>query len=95
MLLALARLPVWIQPLRRQGGEPMVRTTSVTVDPVCGMSIDPDKAAGMSRIDGQAFYFCSARCNAAFDADPSRYTDHGNETAEAASCCGPSSKSCH
>ena len=39
-------------------------------DPVCGMTIDPAKAAGTSRHGGQTFHFCSPGCKAKFDADP-------------------------
>jgi Cu+-exporting ATPase len=42
-------------------------------DPVCGMTIDPARAAGSSAVDGETFYFCSPRCKAAFDADPATY----------------------
>ena len=53
-------------------------------DVVCGMTIDPAKAAGTSQYEGQTFYFCSKGCKAKFDADPSKFT-----TVEApkASCC--------
>ena len=44
------------------------------VDPVCGMTVDPAKAAGSSKYNGQTIYFCSAGCKAKFDADPGRYS---------------------
>ncbi len=31
-------------------------------DPVCGMMIDPKKAAGTVSSGGQTYYFCSAVC---------------------------------
>lgn len=43
-------------------------------DPVCGMTIDSETAAGQSRYDGRTFYFCSAECKRQFDANPSQYT---------------------
>ncbi|MEV8086619.1 YHS domain-containing protein [Streptomyces nigra] len=49
---------------------------SAVTDPVCGMSIDKAFAA-QSRNTGTGtgtYYFCSAHCAAAFDADPERYT---------------------
>lgn len=46
--------------------------TRVT-DPVCGMTIDSDSAAGQSQYEGRTFYFCSAECKRQFDANPSRY----------------------
>ena len=42
-------------------------------DPVCGMSIDPGKAAGTSNYQGRTFYFCSPGCKAKFDAKPEAY----------------------
>lgn len=42
-------------------------------DPVCGMPIDSTKAAATETIQGQTFYFCSARCHGQFQASPQRY----------------------
>jgi YHS domain-containing protein len=39
---------------------------------VCGMQVDPAKAAGKSEYNG-TYYFCSQSCKAEFDANPSRY----------------------
>ena len=46
---------------------------SKVVDPVCGMTIDPAKAAGTSEFEGRRVHFCSAGCKQKFDADPSQY----------------------
>jgi len=43
------------------------------VDPVCGMQVDPAKAAGKSDYDGKTYYFCSKMCKTKFDANPSQY----------------------
>ena len=43
------------------------------VDPVCGMSVDPARAAGSHEHDGRTYYFCSAGCRARFAADPEKY----------------------
>ena len=43
------------------------------VDPICGMQVDEERAAGRSEYDGRAYYFCSAGCKEKFDADPGRY----------------------
>ncbi|MGH7823507.1 MAG: heavy metal-binding domain-containing protein, partial [Candidatus Binatia bacterium] len=45
------------------------------VDPVCGMTIDPARAAGSSRYGGRTIFFCSTRCKTKFDADPLGYVD--------------------
>ncbi|MFI2372179.1 YHS domain-containing protein [Streptomyces sp. NPDC018833] len=41
---------------------------------MCGMSISPEAAAESRETEGRTYYFCSAGCAAAFDADPHRYT---------------------
>ena len=43
------------------------------IDPVCGMSVEPDEAEAAWEHDGSTFYFCSVRCMEAFRADPDRY----------------------
>jgi Cu+-exporting ATPase len=53
----------------RRGG---TRKCSVK-DPVCGMTVEPAKAAATSAYQGQTYYFCSAACKAKFDANPSQY----------------------
>jgi YHS domain-containing protein len=42
-------------------------------DVVCGMQIDPAKAAGTSEYQGKTYYFCSNSCKTKFDANPSPY----------------------
>ncbi len=42
-------------------------------DVVCGMVVDPAKAAGTSEYDGKTYYFCGKGCKAKFDANPTRY----------------------
>ncbi len=43
------------------------------LDPVCGMMVDPDRAAGHVEHDGKTYYFCSKSCVAKFTADPGKY----------------------
>ncbi|NXY97152.1 heavy metal translocating P-type ATPase [Streptomyces sp. BR123] len=50
------------------------------VDPVCGMHIDPADAAEHRQTNGDAYFFCSAHCAAAFDADPTRHTGAARTT---------------
>ena len=38
------------------------------IDPICGMTVDPERAAGTSERDGQIYYFCSKGCKEKFDA---------------------------
>jgi Cu+-exporting ATPase len=43
----------------------MKDATSVTKDPVCGMTVDPATALHAER-DGKTFHFCSEHCRAKF-----------------------------
>jgi YHS domain-containing protein len=42
-------------------------------DVVCGMQVDPAKAAGSSQYNGKTYYFCSNRCKTRFDANPAQF----------------------
>lgn len=44
------------------------------LDPVCGMTVDDQKAAAQSTYDGKVYYFCCAGCQVKFDANPQQYT---------------------
>ena len=48
-------------------------STGSQKDPVCGMDVEPSRAAGMVEHDGQTYYFCSGHCVKTFKADPARY----------------------
>jgi len=43
------------------------------VDPVCGMKVDPAKAAGKFEYKGETYYFCNPNCQRKFSADPETY----------------------
>jgi YHS domain-containing protein len=42
-------------------------------DVVCGMQVDPAKAAAPSQYKGKTYYFCSTSCKTKFDANPSQF----------------------
>ncbi len=42
-------------------------------DPICGMTVDPKKAAATRTYQGRTYYFCAQGCARQFDADPKRY----------------------
>lgn len=42
-------------------------------DPVCGMSVDPTKAAGKVEHAGKTYYFCSPRCAERFRNEPEKF----------------------
>jgi P-type Cu+ transporter len=45
----------------------------MSIDPVCGMTVDPAKAAGHVEYKGTTYHFCSQHCVHAFKADPERF----------------------
>src|SRR5580704_12008979 len=50
-------------------------------DPVCGMTVDPDRAAAQSVHDGKTFYFCCQSCATKFATSPEKYLGAPNATA--------------
>lgn len=42
-------------------------------DVVCGMEVEPARAAGTSDYQGKIYYFCSKGCKTKFDASPAEY----------------------
>jgi len=45
----------------------------VLTDPICGMTVDPQEAAGKFEHGGRTYYFCSTHCLEKFRADPEKY----------------------
>lgn len=52
---------------------PMVLGPRGEIDPVCGMTVQPDRAAGLHVYQGKPYYFCAASCLAKFREDPAYY----------------------
>jgi YHS domain-containing protein len=50
------------------------REMAKQTDPVCGMQVDEQTAAGKSEHEEQTYYFCSAGCKTRFDQNPEQYT---------------------
>ena len=68
----LAPKPVQVNaPSLVQIGKPAKAVTFK--DPVCGMQVKPDSAAGTETYQGETYYFCSKGCAAKFHADPAKY----------------------
>jgi Cu+-exporting ATPase len=42
-------------------------------DPICGMTVDPKRAAGRSTYQGKTYYFCSPGCKSTFDRNPANF----------------------
>ncbi len=57
-------------------------TTTKVKDPVCGMAIDTESAAGMVEYEGETFYFCSPVCKEKFEADPAQFVSSANGSAK-------------
>lgn len=49
------------------------RSSKKVKDPVCGMEIDPRKAAATHNHHGMTYYFCSPSCKENFEKEPARY----------------------
>ena len=43
------------------------------LDPICGMTVDPNRAAGSYEYQGKTYYFCSTHCLHRFREDPEKY----------------------
>ena len=60
-------------------------TGNAVKDPVCGMDVTPEDAAGSYEFEGQVYYFCNPSCLDRFQAEPAKYlapaTESGQESA--------------
>ena len=61
---------------------------ATSIDPVCGMRVDPAKARASYLHEGQTYYFCCPSCKQRFEADPGRYLAGATPT-PAPSVTGP------
>lgn len=68
-------------------GEMMMKNTTVVKDPVCGMDIDPSKAAGQTDHNGQTYHFCGTKCKEKFDLNPEQYVGKTAGTAKSGKGC--------
>ena len=68
-VVEIGTTPIAIETLE----DDMSTTSATTHDPVCGMQVNPDTAAGHQEYAGHTYYFCSAHCAATFAADPAPY----------------------
>jgi Cu+-exporting ATPase len=48
-------------------------SAETSVDPVCGMSVDPATAKASATHEGRTYYFCCPSCRQKFATDPQRY----------------------
>jgi P-type Cu+ transporter len=64
-------------------GLPIASAPETVLDPVCGMTVEPETAAGSYTHAGTIYYFCSQHCLTKFKADPKKYL----HASGAESCC--------
>ena len=57
-------------------------------DPVCGMTVDPHKAAGTEVYNGVTYAFCSPHCLEKFRADPAQYVTPAHASHRSAPVAG-------
>jgi YHS domain-containing protein len=56
-----------------EGVKALAQTEQKLVDPVCGMTVTKETAAGTYVYKGQTYYFCSKACQDNFTKDPQKY----------------------
>ncbi len=61
------------------GAAPEAESDGTVVDPVCGMSVDPQSAAGHASYAGQDHAFCSTGCRDVFVADPLAHLEEARD----------------
>src|SRR5216684_160867 len=49
------------------------QTNLMQRDPVCGMTVDPSRAAATQEHEGKTYYFCCRGCQEKFRAEPAKY----------------------
>jgi P-type Cu+ transporter len=54
-------------------GLPILAAAPKVKDPVCGMMVDPQKAAAKVEHAGRAYHFCSSRCAERFEKEPEKF----------------------
>ena len=52
---------------------------SLQIDPVCGMTVKPESAAGSYEYEGKTYFFCSTHCVHRFGEDPERFLNQPAE----------------
>jgi Cu+-exporting ATPase len=53
-----------------------------TIDPVCGMTVSPERSAGSYEHEGATYYFCNPHCLEKFRKDPERFLEPAEEPVE-------------
>jgi len=53
-----------------------------SVDPVCGMQLDPGQIEAQASYEGQRYDFCSEECRRLFEANPQQYLNATTKTSD-------------
>jgi P-type Cu+ transporter len=65
----------WLNP------DAMDSETASVIDPVCGMKVDPGRAAGTVHWGGKDWYFCAKSCAEKFRREPGKFSSKGTSEA--------------
>jgi YHS domain-containing protein len=98
VLLALAACDQKPAPSTNTMSAPPAMSADRVKDPICGMTIDKEKAAFKTTHDKATYYFCAEGCLKKFQADPAKYAAHCAcaKTAKKCACghCAPKGETC-
>ncbi len=48
--------------------------STMAIDPICKMDVDPNTAKWKSTYKGKEYYFCAPGCKKTFDKNPDKYS---------------------
>ena len=66
-----------------------MKNSTAVKDPVCGMDIEIDTAAGKTELKEQTYYFCNSNCKKKFDSNPEQYVGKSSVAPKSGhGCCG-------
>ena len=49
--------------------------SNTVIDPVCGMSVNPETTGNFAIVKGQTYYFCAESCRKSFIKTPEQYLE--------------------
>ena len=65
---------------------------AIEIDPVCGMKVNPEKAAASTEHAGRVWHFCGQGCFQKFQANPLQYD--GSQSSSPKPTIAPASGAC-
>jgi len=76
------------------GAPKLASSATLERDPVCGMMVEPARAAGKAEYNGTTYYFCNPRCEQRFGAEPEKFLAPKPAAAPASSAAEPQTYIC-